>query len=72
MLYAADFRAKAREALQGNWGKAVGVGFVASLLGAATTAAGGGGSSSGSSGSSGTVPGAEVGMVENEPYMGFM
>lgn len=72
MLYAADFRAKAREALQGNWGKAVGVGFVASLLGAATTAGGGGGSSSGSSGSTGTAPGAEVGMVENEPYMGFM
>ena len=37
MLYAADFRAKARKALQGNWGKAIGVGFVASLLGAATT-----------------------------------
>ncbi len=43
MLYAADFRAKARAALSGNWGKAVGVGFVASLLGAATTAAGGSG-----------------------------
>ncbi len=46
MMYAADFRAKAREGLSGNWGKAVGVGFVASLLGAATTAAGGGGGSS--------------------------
>ena len=33
MLYAADFREKARKGLNGNWGKAVGVGFVASLLG---------------------------------------
>lgn len=50
MMYAADFRQKAREGLRDNWGKAVGVGFVASLLGAATTAAGSGsGSSSGSS-----------------------
>ena len=73
MLYAADFRAKAREALYGNWGKAVGVGFVASLLGAATTAVGGGGSgSSGSSGTTGTTPGVEMGYVENEPYLGFM
>ena len=48
MLYAADFRTKAREALRGNWGKAVGVGLVASLLGAATTAVGSGGSSGGS------------------------
>lgn len=47
MLYAADFRAKARLALQDNWGKAVGVGFVASLLGAAITSAGSGGGSSG-------------------------
>jgi len=71
MLYAADFRTKAREALRENWGKAVGVGFVASLLGAATTAvASGGGSSSG--GSTGTTPGVEVGYVENEPYMGLM
>ena len=71
MLYAADFRAKAREALSGNWGKAVGVGFVASLLGAATTAmeTGGGGRSSESTG---TVPGTEVGIVENEPYAGMM
>lgn len=48
MLYAADFRAKAREALSGNWGKAIGVGFVAALLGAGTLAAkasGGGGGS---------------------------
>lgn len=60
MLYAADFRAKAREALYGNWGKAVGVGFVASLLGAATTAAGSSvGSSNSSSSNSGT--GASVG-----------
>jgi len=38
MMYAADFRQKARESLQGNWGKAVGVGFVAGLLGVGTTA----------------------------------
>lgn len=43
MLYAADFRQKAREALEGNWGKAIGVGFVASLLGAGITAGGGSG-----------------------------
>ena len=48
MLYAADFRAKARQGLEDNWGKAVGVGFVASLLGAATTAVGSSGSSGGS------------------------
>ncbi len=71
MLYAADFRAKAREALSGNWGKAVGVGFVASLLGAATTAMGTGGGGR-SSESTGTVPGTEVGIVENEPYAGMM
>lgn len=71
MLYAVDFRAKAREALSGNWGKAVGVGFVASLLGAATTAMGTGGGGR-SSESTGTVPGTEVGIVENEPYAGMM
>lgn len=71
MLYAADFRAKAREDLSGNWGKAVGVGFVASLLGAATTAMGTGGGGR-SSESTGTVPGTEVGIVENEPYAGMM
>lgn len=38
MMYAADFREKARESLKGNWGKAVGVGFVAGLLGVGTTA----------------------------------
>lgn len=43
MLYAADFRQKAREALEGNWGKAIGVGFVASLLGAGITSGGGSG-----------------------------
>jgi len=73
MLYAADFREKARFALSGNWGKAVGVGFVASLLGAATTAVGtGGGSGRDSSGSTGTIPGAEAGIVENESYAGMM
>lgn len=72
MLYAADFRTKAREALQGNWGKAVGVGFVASLLGAATTAVSSSGGSGSNSGSTGTAPGVEMGLVENEPYMGYM
>ncbi len=71
MLYAADFRTRARDALYGNWGKAVGVGLVAALLGAATTAAGSGGGSSGS-GNTGTTPGVEMGIVENEPYMGIM
>lgn len=32
MLYARDFRARARQALKGKWGLAVGVGFVATLL----------------------------------------
>lgn len=60
MLYAADFRAKAREALRGNWGLAVGTGFVAALLGAATTAAGAGGGSSNGSSNSGD-PGVSMG-----------
>lgn len=34
MYYASDFRRKAREALQGNWGLAIGTGLVASLFGA--------------------------------------
>lgn len=34
MKFAEDFRREAREALENNWGKAVGAGFVASLLGA--------------------------------------
>jgi len=72
MLYAADFRAKAQNALRGNWGKAVGVGFVASLLGAATTAVGSSGGSSSGNNVAGTIPGAEVGYVENEPYMGLL
>lgn len=36
MLFAADFRQRAREGLAGNWGKAVGTGLVAALLGAST------------------------------------
>ena len=55
MLYAADFRERAREALKGNWGTAVGGGFVASLLGAAITAVGGGSSGGRDSGSEGGV-----------------
>lgn len=71
MLYAADFRAKAREALYGNWGKAVGVGFVASLLGAATTAVGGG--SSGNNNNSGTNGSASLntGVSNGDAYMDF-
>jgi len=38
MMYAADFRREARKSLDGNWGKAIGAGFVAGLLGAGTTA----------------------------------
>ncbi len=45
MMYASNFKQTAREVLKGNWGKAVGTGFVASLLGAGIM----GGSSSGSS-----------------------
>ena len=41
MLYAVDFRKRARESLKNNWGKAVGVGILASLLGAGTTSIGG-------------------------------
>ena len=47
MKLAADFRALAREALEGRWRVAVLTGFVASLIGAEI--AGGGGSSSGNS-----------------------
>ena len=72
MLYAADFRTKAREALRNNWGKAVGVGFVASLLGAATTAVAISGGSGRGTGTTGTTPGVEVGYVENEPYLGLL
>lgn len=52
MLYASDFREKARTALKGNWASAVGTGFVASLLGAGTAflnSGSGGGSGSSSS-----------------------
>ena len=71
MLYAADFRAKARQALHGNWGKAVGVGLVASLLGAATTTVGNSGGSSSGTGieTMGTTSGAELGLAEQESYM---
>lgn len=49
MMYAANFKQKAREALRGNWGKAVGTGLMASLLGAGITAAKSVGSSAGNS-----------------------
>ena len=42
MYYAADFKREALKGLDGNWGKAVGVGFMAGLLGAGTTAVAGG------------------------------
>lgn len=48
MMYAKDFRERARLALQNNWLWAVLTGLVASLLGAATTMLDGGGSSSSS------------------------
>ena len=54
MLRAADFRQQGREALTGNWGKAVGVGFVASLLGAGTTFTGGGSGNGGGNSSQST------------------
>ena len=72
MLCAADFRQRAREALAGDWGKAVGVGFVASLLGAATTAAGGGGgSSSGNNSAVNSSYGVDAGIVDGETYMDY-
>ncbi len=64
MLCAADFRQRGREALAGDWGKAAGVGFVASLLGAATTAVGGGGG--GRSNSNGAEMNA--GVVDGDAY----
>ncbi len=71
MLYAADFRAKARKALYGNWGKAVGVGFVASLLGAATTAAGSSTGSNNGGGDSTAGTGNELVGVSQSPYIDF-
>ena len=49
MMYASDFREKARDALRGHWGKAVAVGLVATLLSGGFTVAsnGTGGESSG-------------------------
>lgn len=44
MKFAADFRREAYEALTGNWGKAVGTGLVASLLGAGIQGCSGGSS----------------------------
>lgn len=52
MLVAKDFRQKAREALNGHWGVAVGTGLVASLLGASTALGGSGGGSGSSTASS--------------------
>ena len=70
MLYAADFRAKARQGLRGCWGKAIGVGFLASLLGAATTAVGSSGGNSGGMGS--TTSGVEAGLAGSDAYMGLL
>lgn len=57
-MRASDFRAKARQSLKGNWGKAILTYFVASLLGVNTVltgmnGGGGGGGSSNSSSNSG-------------------
>ena len=73
MLYAADFRAKAREALQYNWGKAIGVGFVASLLGAATISMGGGSTGGGSQGNTaaGSNAGISSGITEGNELIDF-
>ena len=71
MLYAADFRAKARQGLRGCWGKAIGVGLLASLLGAATTTVGSS-SGSGSAGTTGTTSGVEAGLAGSESYMGLL
>ncbi len=46
MLFAADFRRIAREALSGKWALAVGTGFIAMLLGADSSGSSGGSSSS--------------------------
>lgn len=46
MKYAADFRAIARNALQGQWPAAILTGFIASLIGAELFVSGGGGSGS--------------------------
>ncbi len=43
MLFAADFRRIAREALSGKWALAVGTGFIAALLGGVAYGGGGGG-----------------------------
>jgi len=45
MLFARDFRDKAREALSGKWAVAVGTGFVAALLGVGSQSGGSGGGS---------------------------
>ncbi len=47
MMYASDFREKARNALSGNWGKAVAVGLVATLLSGGLVATNTGASSGG-------------------------
>lgn len=48
MLFAADFRRIAQDALRGNWALAIGTGFIATLLGAGSR----GGSSNGNGGQS--------------------
>jgi uncharacterized membrane protein len=52
MLFAADFRGIARNALRGKWALAVGTGFIAALLGAGSRGGGsnGGGSSNSNNG----------------------
>lgn len=62
MLLAADFRERARNALSGNWGVAVGTGFVASLLGAYTAL----GNSSGGSSSSSDLSDEDIALLTEE------
>lgn len=72
MLYAADFRGKARQALRDSWGKAVGVGLLASLLGAAITSVGsGGGSGRGDDGGIQSITDLN-GVIPVEFQVGFM
>lgn len=69
MMYAANFKQKAREALHENWGKAVGTGLVASLLGAGIR----GGSNTGSTGGNSYDSFSDLnGIIPEEFQLGFM
>lgn len=62
MLVSSDFKERALNGLSGNWGVAVGTGFVASLLGAYTAF----GSSSGGSSSSSDISDEEMEMLAEQ------